>query len=355
MAGIERALFILNRAAGVGHQAALVEPLGGRLRAGLPADASLQIEPVDNHAQARHTAASFLNASSAPAFVVAGGGGGTLRAVIEGLCEGSSAGLPGPERVRVTALRMGSGNVLAKQFGVPKDPLAGLDGVLRNLSAGVTAPCCIMRCEARQPDGRTAIFHAATLGGFGQFGRVPGDLARWHRRFPRFHGFSAKVLGIERLTNVKYGVSLLLRSWHCALWPRAMEEIELRAGDAPPRKMRLLAGALLNFPLRALPFRPDLRVQDAALSLHLMPFSRRRDALALVLAPNIVARQAVTVRLEAGATAQLRLPAGAVAEFFLDEDPHVFQEHLTLSVAGTLAFVPGPEYRAPVIETGIQT
>jgi hypothetical protein len=32
-------------------------------------------------------------------------------------------------------------------------------------------------------------------------------------------------------------------------------------------------------------------------------------------------------------------------EFFLDEDPMTFHGRLTLQVAGSLAFVPGPEYR----------
>src|SRR5690242_20850313 len=52
-------------------------------------------------------------------------GGGTLRAVVEGACDGS-AGLPCIDRLRIGALRMGSGNVVARQLGMPVDPIAGM-------------------------------------------------------------------------------------------------------------------------------------------------------------------------------------------------------------------------------------
>src|SRR5829696_3343203 len=107
---------------------------------------TLQVEVVADHPAARARANEFLKASDAPAAVIVGGGSGTLRAVIEGLCEGRVAGeLPGRERVRVGALRMGSGNPLARQFGIPQDPEAGLRGVIENLRAGRTAGCCAVR------------------------------------------------------------------------------------------------------------------------------------------------------------------------------------------------------------------
>src|ERR687886_3057349 len=129
----------------------------------------LQVEVVEDHLAARACSNEFLRASDAPAVVIVGGGSGTLRAVIEGLCEGRAAGeLPGRERGRVGALRMGSGNPLARQFGVPQDPETGLRGIIENLRAGRTAPCCVLRCETGTRGDRTEVHHAATLGGFGQ-------------------------------------------------------------------------------------------------------------------------------------------------------------------------------------------
>src|SRR5262245_21430295 len=115
---VARALLIINRTAGVGQDEAIVAQLASLFRRELVELRDVQVEPVSNHADARTCAARFSTASEAPALIVAGGGGGTLRAVIEGIHDSGNTG------VRVGALRMGSGNLLARQFGVPRDPIA---------------------------------------------------------------------------------------------------------------------------------------------------------------------------------------------------------------------------------------
>jgi diacylglycerol kinase family enzyme len=89
---VERVAFIVNQASGVGHEAALASQLAAKLQAGLPAGASLNLECVSDHSAARSAAASFLRAGDAAALMVVGGGGGTLRGVIEGVCEGCPPG-----------------------------------------------------------------------------------------------------------------------------------------------------------------------------------------------------------------------------------------------------------------------
>ncbi|HSE24380.1 MAG TPA: diacylglycerol kinase family protein, partial [Pyrinomonadaceae bacterium] len=137
----ERALLIINQTSGTGHKESIAEELSSLFKQGLNEVTDVRVELVSDHATARRYTAEFITETDTPAVVVAGGGGGTLRAVVEGVCDASgSAGLPGPERVRVGALRMGSGNVLAKQFGVPSDPEAGLRGLQASLKAGLTVP-----------------------------------------------------------------------------------------------------------------------------------------------------------------------------------------------------------------------
>jgi hypothetical protein len=342
----ERILLIVNRSAGIGHGHATVEGLRAMLAKLSGGQAALQVEVVGDHSAARARANEFLAASDAPALIVAGGGGGTLRAVIEGLCEGSEAGrLPGRERVLIGALRMGSGNVLARQFGIPRDPEAGLRGIIENLRAGRSVPCCVMRCEAGTGGGRTEVRYAATLGGFGQLGRVPGDLARWERRLQGAHKVAARFLGIERLTNVEYALALLVRSASAALvGGSTAEEVEVRTRDRRG-VMRLLAGVAMNFPLEMLPVDPGVLAEDEALSLYLIPYAGRLEALLLVLAPSRLLRGALRVRIEGPERVEIRLLDRDAVEFFLDEDPMTFHGRLTLQVAGSLAFVPGPEYR----------
>jgi hypothetical protein len=350
---VSRVLLIVNRAAATGHSTDLAMRLFRILHASLAGSAEAALALVDDHPQARACAKEFLADSSAPAAILSAGGGGTLRAVVEGVwgeC-GPGAWLDA-QRLRLGILRMGSGNLVAKQLGSPRDPEAAVKGLAANLLAGRTVPCCIIAIEAAGASGsgspgfehRHQLLGVA-MGGFGQFGRVPGDLARLHRRWPGLRRLGAVMLGAEQFTNMEYGLCLLCRTLAGALVPSRIEEVEVTWRDRTER-LRLLAGALLSFPIGGLPFDPGLRVEDAAVSLHLIPYRGWWQALGLVLFPCASARDALQFRIEGTDTVELRLLDRAEAEFFLDEDPQVFAGHLKLKVAGTLAFVPGPEYKA---------
>jgi hypothetical protein len=343
---VERILLIVNRTAGIGHDQAVVNRLRTIVAKPFGEQATLRVEVVGDHPAARACASEFLKASKASALILVGGGGGTLRAVIEGLCEGSEEGhLPGRERVLIGALRMGSGNVLARQFGIPRETEAGLRGIMENLRDGRTVPCCVMRCETGMHGGRTEVHYGATLGGFGQFGRVPGDLVRWEHRLPAAHKVAATFLGLERLTNIEYALALLVRSVLTAVVGGSMaEKVEVSTQDRRGA-MRLLAGVAMNFPFKAFPVDPGVRAEDEALSVHLVPYSGRLSTLLLVLAPHRLLRGALKIRMEGQERVEIRLLDRNSAEFFLDEDPMIFHGRLTLQVAGSLAFVPGPEYR----------
>lgn len=344
---VERTLLVINRSSGTGHGADIASRLRSTLAETLGPRMDLPVEVVSDHPQARACARKFLRASEAPAAVIAGGGGGTLRAVMEGICDGSAPGLlPGRERIRVSGLRMGSGNVVAKQFGVPLDPLEGVRGIAGNLQADRTSPCCVMRCQIALPPGAAEIRHAVTMCGLGQFGRVPGDLARWRRRLPRLRRFLARLWKLEALNDVEYALASLIRFGWCAIWPRACEAVEIRA-QGRTQRMRLLTAVVLNLPIKGLPFDPGVRIEEAALSLHLLPFTGRFRSLWSVLAARRAASQAQTIRLGPEDGVEIRFLDRDSVEFFLDEDPEQAHGRLTIQVAGTLAFVPGPAYSWP--------
>ena len=336
MLPVARALLIINRTAGTGQSESSAESLTSLFRQRLAELSDVQVDFVIDHANARACTAKFIAASEAPALVVAGGGGGTLRAVIEGM-------LPESKRVRVGALRMGSGNVLAKQFGVPRDPVAGLRGLLSNLQAERTIPCCVLRCETFTESGEREVQHAVTLGGLGQFGRIPSDLARWHARLPFVHKGAARLFGIETLTNVEYAVALLIRSMSCMLMPERAETIDIQIEDKTER-LRLLSALVMNFPISALPFKPDVSVEDEAAAVYLIPFSGRFSPLLQIVAPRrLIAR---CIRIDKNRHLEIQLVDRDHVEFFLDEDPVTTFKQLSLGVAGSIAFVPGPDYPA---------
>jgi hypothetical protein len=343
---VERVLLVVNRSSATGHGNATVDRLRSTLDEALGHKIEIQVEVVDSHPQAREQTEAFLAVSDAPALVIAGGGSGTLRAVIEGVCVGSGPGhLPGRERVRIAALRMGSGNPVAKQFGVPCAPEEALKGIVANLHENRTAPCCVIRCEVDNADSCPDIRYGATMIGFGQFGRSPGDLVRWHRRLPLPRRLTARFLGIERLNNIEYGLSLLIRFAWCALRPNAVEVVEVRTEERI-QSMPLLAGVVMNFPFKPLPFEPGIHVEDAALSLNFISYPGRWASLFLLFSPHRVARNALQIRITESNCVEIRSNQGAV-EFFIDEDPVVFHSRALIQVAGTLAFVPGQNYQWP--------
>jgi len=313
---VDRALLIINRAAGTGQDESTVEQLSSLFKQTLSELSEVRIELVNDHPSARVCAAQFISMAEAPALVVAGGGGGTLRAVIEGVCDGPNAA------VRVGALRMGSGNVLARQFGVPRDPIAGLRGLLKNLETGRTAACCVMRCETWTSSGNSEVHHAVTLGGLGQFGRIPSDLSRWHTHFPFVQKLAARSVGVEKLTNVEYVAAFLLRT----LTNRG-ELVEINFQNQQER-LRLLSGVVMNFPIAALPFKPCVTVEDEVLEAYLLSLRGTRR-----------------FRIEKDQPLEIRFVDRESVEFFLDEDPVTTFGRLSLGVAGSIAFVPGPDYQ----------
>jgi diacylglycerol kinase family enzyme len=323
MFSVERALLIINRAAGTGEGETIAEKLTVLFKQGLDGLSRLEVRLVSDHPAARACVAEFLSESEAPALVVAGGGGGTLRAVIEGICESREAA----ERVRVGALRMGSGNLLARQFGVPSDPIVGLNGLLTNLKAGRTVPCCVIRCETWTSAEESEVHHAVTLGGLGQFGRIPSDLAHWHSKFPFIHKSAARLFGVEKLTNIEYAIAFLIRSISCMLFPERAELVEIEF-QGQTERLRLLSGVVMNFPIKALPFKPSVTVADEALVAYVIP-------------PALRIRR---YRIEKNQRLEIRLLDRECVELFLDEDPVTTCKRLSFEVAGSIAFVPGPDY-----------
>jgi hypothetical protein len=191
-----------------------------------------------------------------------------------------------------------------------------------------------MRCETSTSSGESEVHHAVTLGGLGQFGRIPSDLARWHARLPFLHESAARAFGIEKLTNIEYALAFLIRSISCMLFPEKAEFVEIQFQGQMERS-RLLSGVVMNFPIKALPFDPGVTVEDEALAAYLIPLDLR------------IRRH----RIEKNQRLEIRLLDRECVELFLDEDPVTTCRRLSIEVAGSIAFVPGPDY-APVAGGG---
>jgi hypothetical protein len=347
---IERVLLVVNREAAGGRSTGETERIAAALAEACGPGIDVTFRLVDGHPAVTRVVGEFLSVAPGPSLVVAGGGGGTVRAAIEAPCAQSPAGnLPGEERLQFAALRLGSGNVLAKELGMPKSPDEAARAIGVALRAGRTAPVTVVRCEFSPPGRGPQIALAVTLGGFGQLGAIPGDIGRWRRRLRPLHRAAAAAVGIERITPLEYALTLAIRSLWCAAHPAAAETVDVR-GQGGTTRLRLLAGALMTFRMSSLPLDPGVRLGEGAFCLHLVPLRNRGSALALALRPGWVARTALRVRVGGGEAVEVSLVDRSDARFFLDEDPLEFSGRLRLTVAGTLAFIPGPGRCAAVGE-----
>jgi len=314
------ALVILNRASGSGHSDQLADQLSTALESGYGSSLEIHTVVVDDHPGARSAAAHHASAAPHPSLVVAAGGGGTLRAVVEGVLEAFPTGPPGPDEVRLAALRMGSGNVVARTLGISRDPLTAARQVGQGLARNLTEPVAVIRCTHGLAGGGTAVRHAVTMCGLGQWGLVPGDISRWRVRHARGRKRAASWVGLERINAVEYVMFGAARMLAGTVSGSRCEMVEID-GD---KQMRLLAAVALNLPLPPLPD-PGVALGDEAIGLTIVPRLGRPFRR----------------RLAAGESFTLRLLDRDSVEFFLDEDPERATGWLRLDVAGVLAFVPG--------------
>ncbi len=306
---VDRILFLVNATSAIGHRKPAVESLYRALQTHLPVGVETTMILAEGHPQVKAATRS------------------------------AGKQLPGKEMLQIAPLRMGSGNVLAKQFGAPVDPGKGLEEIGKRLKENYTVPCCIMRCDVDLDQTH----FAATLGGFGQFGNIPGDLAKWHARFPKAHRWVAKAFGIERMTQLEYILDLIARTIWCGIQPETAELIRVSA-NGHPLTIRLLMGAAINFPFPSLPFDPGVRAFEPLISLNLIPLGRWFSPFKHLI--STIRRKASWPQLQISESdvVEIRLLDRREAGFFLDENPMVFHHRLRIQVAGTLAFVPGPEF-----------
>jgi hypothetical protein len=312
-------LVLLNRSSGTGHSESLAEQLAEALRGGYGGAIELSAKVLDDHPGVRSAAAEFV-VSSRPALVVAAGGGGTLRAAVEGVMDAFPDAPPPPEAVLLAGLRMGSGNVVARRLGVPRDPVVAARQLGEQLRSGSVRMCSVMRCTHGTPGGGAAIRHAVTMCGLGQWGRVPGYLSRWRARHGVARRRAAKLIGLERVNLLEY---VAFGAAHLVAGTVSASRCELVEVDGS-RQIRLLAAVALNLPLPPLPH-PGVTMSE--------------NAAGLIVAPRL--GRPFQRRLEPGADFAIRLLDRESIEFFLDEDPEQAAGWLRLEMAGCIGFVPG--------------
>ena len=97
----------------------------------------------------------------------------------------------------------------------------------------------------------------------------------------------------------------------------------------------------MSFPIEALPFKPEPKQESV--SVYLIPLAGRLSPL-LQMFPQRLAAGTRCLELGMDQRLEIRLTDRDCVSFFLDEDPITTFGRLSLEVAGSIAFVPGPNY-----------
>lgn len=268
--GIESALLVVNRPSGNGRTIEDIEHLQSAFHDCFDPIANRVFEVTEGHDEVLHLTQDFLTSLRGPCFLLSGGGGGTTRAMIQGLMEEVEKRAIRLDNVQISSLRLGSGNLIPKYFGLPYEPLEGMRSIADDLFAGRTYPCCVYRCILYYPSGDTKQEYGLTMGGLGQFARVPDDIKRWKGKHLKLMQWISRIAPLETINTWQYIAFSLVRAMRCIVQPKQAELVEVRYADRSER-FRLLAGMLLNFDFPQLPIQGGCDIGEPRLVLCLIP------------------------------------------------------------------------------------
>ena len=338
---MKRLLAIINSRAGVGYGPSFLDDLRRKVTDLFSRNFQVTFQCAGDHQKIEKITHDFLMADTSPAIILVGGGGGTLSAVINGVCTSyTGSKLPDQSQILIGALRMGSGNVLARHFGAPADPFHGLELFAKALEKNSITPCCIGKYEFIASEGDKCIRYAATLAGFGLFGKVPGMLSRFHSNHDRLYRLLVRFFGIEKMTSIEYAGSLLIQGIQCLFGIRNPDDVQLVIpGEQWEISFKLIAGAVMNFPVKSLPFDVTANVSDEEIQVFFLPLKIKGSIIQYLMRPSTIKRDLIKISLTSGCSLQIFKHEQSPVEFFLDEDTFFFQKQLTVSPIGLLSFI----------------
>ncbi|MEW5852724.1 MAG: diacylglycerol kinase family protein [Myxococcota bacterium] len=341
---VKHVLMVVHDHAGLGDHGGEAVVLRRRMAENLGGLVDVELALAEDHADVTARVTHFLERTRGQVAVIAGGGSGTLRSAIDAVLAQERK----PSRVALSALRMGSGNVLARRYAVPRDGVQAVDELCVSLREGRRAAAKVVRVETFTAEGAMRVFHAAGLVGLGQLGRVPGDLRLFRSGLKPLHTAAAASLGLERVNHLEYALAFAWRAARVAAFRRA-ERVRI-TGPHSLTTMDMVAGVVMTGPIPELPIPTAISTDEPGLSVHLLPVLERGSLARHLLAPERLAEGAWHLRLAPRESVELELmdrPRGAL---FVDEDMHAWHRRLRICLAAVVPFVPGVRYRGTLME-----
>ena len=140
------------------------------------------------------------------------------------------------------------------------------------------------------------------------------------------------------MTDLEYFVSLAVRTLLSIIRPSIMEEVEI-LHDTHTYRLKLFSGMILNFMIPSLPLYSGITVHEQKLRGYFLPARRLFDPLTTFFRRYHIRKNSPSVIIESEKDCVIKLISQECAEFFLDEDPMVFYDSLTIKIAGVVPFL----------------
>ena len=338
--GIESALFVVNRPSGNGRTTEDLERLQSTFHDCFAPIANRVFEVTEGHDEVLDLTRDFLASFRKPCFLLSGGGGGTNRALVQGLLEKVEKGTIRLGDAQVSSLRLGSGNLIPKYFGLPQEPLEGMRRIADDLFAGRTHPCCVYRCTFCYPNGEAKPKYGLTMGGLGQFARVPDDIKRWKDKHPRLMQWTSRLVPLEAINTWQYVAFSMIRAIRCMAQPKRAELVEVGYADRSER-FRLLAGMLLNFDFPQLPIQGGCDIGEPRLMLCLIPHEGRGHIIRALLDWRNLNHRVRKYEITPERPIEILFAENSSTILALDEDTFTAPAQIRFEVAEPVRFVTG--------------
>ena len=350
---VKSALLVVNRTSGTGRTPDDVDCLRTAFHHLFASIPTRIFAVTPSHDEVVRQTRDFLTSAPGPHFLLAGGGGGTNRALVQGLMEQVEKGIVRLEDVQISSLRLGSGNVVPKTFGLSSEPLEAMRAIAAGIFSGWTHPCAVYRCTLYYPDGAARSEYGITLGGLGQFARVPADIKRWKDRNASLMRRAVHIVPLEAINTAQYVFFNLRRAAQCLLDPRRAEWVEVRYAD-DCRRVRLWNGFLLNFDLPQLPIRSGCGIGEPRLVFCLLPHEGRMQTLWTLLHWRRLDGRVHKYEITPETPIEFIFLENDATVVALDEDTFTAPARIKFEVAGMVRFATAAAFasEARVVENG---
>jgi hypothetical protein len=293
---------------------------------------------TSRHDQVIDQTQQFLTSSPGPWLLLSGGGDGTNRAIVQGLMAKIKQGTVQQDNVQISALHLGSGNLLPRQFGIPLDPLTAMGHIANNLFTERSVPCCVYECIFHYPNGAVQTVYGVTMASIGQLGRVPNNIQQWRDKHPHFMQWATRRMALEDISAWQYIAFTLIRAIKCLVQPRRAELVEIRH-NAHHERGRLFSGILVNFDFPQLPFRSGYSVNESRILLALIPLAGRWQTLSTLLRWRHLDDYVRKYEIVPEQPLELHFLENDHTVLALDEDVFVAPSRLSFGVATLINFV----------------